>query len=217
MINFNTPKLAKNNTSGTLDFSSTNIQSSKEVDILFSDPSPITVKPDSGFLGMGEVVINHPPVEEVTEVVINKTGKQRITPSEGYDATQAVDVDVKIQGESKTIDITKNGTYTVNPSKPDAVLSQVTVNANVAPTFDINPGITPGLGNNLNSITSFPGIYPVTNISFWFKGNVRLTTIGEFNTSSVTNITDWVNGCAALTSIAKLDFSNVVTGEYSST
>lgn len=97
MITFNTPKLAKNNTSNTLDFSNTNLQPNKEIDLLLTDESPITVTPDAGYLGMQKVTINHPPVEELTETEITQNGEFHITPSEGYDATMGVTVTVNVE------------------------------------------------------------------------------------------------------------------------
>lgn len=213
MIAFNTPKLAKNNTSNTLDFSNTNLQANKEIDLLLTDKSPMTVTPDAGYLGMQQVTINHPPVEELTEAEITQNGEFHITPSEGYDATMGVTVNTQVTGKPKTLDITKNGTYTV--VSDDQPISQVTVNARVA-GVDINPGVPLG-GSRLDNARTFPGEYPVTSIAFWFKSNTYLREIKEFDTRAVTNITDWITSCNGLHTIAKLDFSNVVTGEYAST
>ena len=211
MITFNTPKLAKNNTSNTLDFSNTNLQSNKDVDLLLTDPSPVVVNPDAGYLGMQQVTINHPPVEELTETEITQNGEFHITPSVGYDATLAVTANVQVKGKPKTLDITKNGTYTV--VSDDQPISQVTVDVSVV-GVDINPGVPPGIGYPLKDITTFPGTYPITSIAFWFKQS-KLKSIGTFDTRQVTDITDWVNGCNSLQSIAKLDFSKVTKGDAS--
>lgn len=213
MIAFNTPKLAKNNTSNTLDFSNTNLQPNKEIDLLLTDESPMTVTPDAGYLGMQKVTINHPPVEELTETEITQNGEFHITPSAGYDATMGVTASVQVTGKPKTLDITKNGTYTVTGD--DQPISQVTVNARVA-GVDINPGV-PLSGWQLNNAATFPGEYPATSIGFWFKNNTYLREIKEFDTRAVTDITDWITSCSGLHTIAKLDFSNVVTGEFGST
>lgn len=213
MIAFNTPKLAKNNTSNTLDFSNTNLQANKEIDLLLTDESPITVTPDAGYLGMQKVTINHPPVEELTETEITQNGEFHITPSAGYDATMGVTANVQVTGKPKTLDITKNGTYTVTGD--DQPISQVTVNARVT-GVDINPGVPLG-GYQLNNARTFPGEYPVTSIAFWFKSNTYLREIKEFDTRFVTDISDWITSCNGLHTIAKLDFSNVVTGEFAST
>lgn len=105
MITFNTPKLAKNNTSETLDFSSTNIQADKEIDLLLTEPSPTVVTPDAGYLGVAKVTINHPPVEELTEAEITQNGEFHITPSEGYDATLGVTVNVQVGSSSEYSDV----------------------------------------------------------------------------------------------------------------
>lgn len=152
-------------------------------------------------------------IEDIKEATITENVKITITPSEGYDAIMGVTANVQVTGKPKTLDITKNGTYTVTGD--DQPISQVTVNARVA-GVDINPGVPLG-GYQLNNARTFPGEYPLTSIAFWFKNNTYLREIKEFDTRFVTDISDWITSCNGLHTIAKLDFSNVVTGEFAST
>lgn len=152
-------------------------------------------------------------IEDIKEATITENVKITIIPSEGYDAIMGVTANVQVTGKPKTLDITKNGTYTVTGD--DQPISQVTVNARVA-GVDINPGVPLG-GYQLNNARTFPGEYPLTSIAFWFKNNTYLREIKEFDTRFVTDISDWITSCNGLHTIAKLDFSNVVTGEFAST
>ena len=152
-------------------------------------------------------------IEDIKEATITENVKITIIPSEGYDAIMGVTANVQVTGKPKTLDITKNGTYTVTGD--DQPISQVTVNARVT-GVDINPGVPLG-GYQLNNARTFPGEYPLTSIAFWFKNNTYLREIKEFDTRFVTDISDWITSCNGLHTIAKLDFSNVVTGEFAST
>lgn len=152
-------------------------------------------------------------IEDIKEATITENVKITIIPSEGYDAIMGVTANVQVTGKPKTLDITKNGTYTVTGD--DQPISQVTVNARVA-GVDINPGVPLG-GFELNNASTFPGEYPLTSIAFWFKNNTYLREIKEFDTRFVTDISDWITNCYDLHTITKLDFSNVVTGEFIST
>lgn len=237
MIAFNTPKLAKNNTSNTLDFSNTNLQPNKEIDLLLTDESPITVTPDAGYLGMQKVTINHPPVEELTETEITQNGEFHITPSEGYDATMGVTASVQVTGKPKTIDITKNGTYTVTGD--DQPISKVTINAKVtevATTWTdvdgmkyINSTITkfqdgykfaPRTGDNC--IAMFSSCINLTEVQLFDTSNAvkldqmfydceKLTAVPLFNTSNVKSMYGLFSGCSVITTVPQFDTSKVTS------
>lgn len=213
MIAFNTPKLAKNNTSNTLDFSNTNLQPNKEIDLLLIDESPITVTPDAGYLGMQKVTINHPPVEELTETEITQNGEFHITPSEGYDATMGVTANVQVTGKPKTLDITKNGTYTVTGD--DQPISQVTINAKV-----VEPATTwtdlDGMKYSNSTITKFQDGYkfaPRTGINCYgmFSSCRELTEVPLFDTSEATEMSNMFTNTKALQTIPEFNTEKVTS------
>ena len=215
MIAFNTPKLAKNNTSNTLDFSNTNLQPNKEIDLLLTDESPITVTPDAGYLGMQKVTINHPPVEELTETEITQNGEFHITPSAGYDATMGVTANVQVTGKPKTLNITKNGTYTVNGD--DQPLSKVTVNAKVTEPATIFTDVD-GMKYTSSTIANFPvnfrfGPRSSSNCVQMFSICSNLITITHFDTSNATDMERMFLKCSSLTSVPQFDTSSVTNME----
>lgn len=215
MIAFNTPKLAKNNTSNTLDFSNTNLQANKEIDLLLTDKSPMTVTPDAGYLGMQQVTINHPPVEELTEAEITQNGEFHITPSEGYDATMGVTVNTQVTGKPKTLDITKNGTYTV--VSDDQPISQVTINAKVTEPATTWTDVD-GMKYGGSTITKFQDGYkfaPRTGINCYSMfGNCReLTEVPLFDTSEATEMSQMFSNTQALQTIPEFNTEKTTSFE----
>lgn len=208
MITFNTPKLAKNNTSETLDFSSTNIQADKEIDLLLTEPSPTVVTPDAGYLGISKVTINHPPVEELTEAEITQNGEFHITPSEGYDATLGVTVNVDVAGKPRTLDVTKNGTFVITAD--DQPISQVTVNASVEEPATSWTDVD-GMKYMNSSVTEFPeglNFAPRTDCLSMFRSCTHLKTVKLFDTSAVKDFGYMFNEDGQLTSVPEFDTSN---------
>ena len=216
MIAFNTPKLAKNNTSNTLDFSNTNLQPNKEIDLLLTDESPITVTPDAGYLGMQKVTINHPPVEELTETEITQNGEFHITPSQGYDATMGVTVNTQVTGKPKTLDITKNGTYTVTGD--DQPISQVTINAKVtevATTWTDLDGMKYG-GSDITKFQDGYNFAPRTGINCYsmFSNCENLTEVPLFDTSNATEFSRMFGMTKKISTIPAFNMKSATNIEY---
>ena len=68
---------------------------SKQVDVLLSDVET-KVEPDEGFDGFYEVIITHSPIESNTPFNVTSNGQYIIHPSEGFDATTGVNLDVQV-------------------------------------------------------------------------------------------------------------------------
>lgn len=103
----------------------------KAVDVLLSETST-EILPDAGYTGITKLTVNHSPVESNTAFTANKNGKYTITPSEGYDATTSVNLNVEIPVEAtKSITITENGTTNIIPSDGYDSIEGVDVTVNV--------------------------------------------------------------------------------------
>lgn len=76
----------------------------------------INVTPDSGYNGLGKVVVNPAPIEEYREVTPSKDSAKIVTPESGYLGLKKVAVN-PIPSEyiipSGTVSITENGTHSV--------------------------------------------------------------------------------------------------------
>lgn len=104
----------------------------KTVDVLLSDTST-EILPDAGYTGITKLTVNHSPVESNTAFTATKNGKYTITPSEGYDATTSVNLNVEIPVEAtKSITITENGTTNIIPSDGYDSIEGVDVTVNVS-------------------------------------------------------------------------------------
>ena len=155
-------------------------------------------------------------IESIKEVTITENLKITITPSEGYDATMGVTANVQVTGKPKTIDITKNGTYTVTGD--DQPLSKVTVNANV-----IEPATTwtdlDGMKYCGSTITKFQDGYnfaPRTgiNCSSMFSSCKSLVEVPMFDTSNATDMSFMFGLTESLKAIPELNMENVLSTEY---
>lgn len=121
----------------------------KTVDVLLSDTST-EILPDSGFTGITKLTVNHSPVESNTEFTATKNGKYTITPSEGYDATTSVNLNVEIPVEAtKQITITENGVTNIIPSDGYDSIEGVDVTVNVT-----NPPEAYDISNKYVSLVS---------------------------------------------------------------
>ena len=58
------------------------------------------VTPPEGVDGFNKVTVTHAPVETLTEATITSNGETTITPSEGFDATFGVKVNVNVPGDN---------------------------------------------------------------------------------------------------------------------
>ena len=201
MITFNTPKLAKNNTSETLDFSSTNIQADKEIDLLLTEPSPTVVTPDAGYLGISKVTINHPPVEELTEAEITQNGEFHITPSEGYDATLGVTVNVQVGSSSEYSDV-DGMRYAYS------TITEFPTGWKFAPRTDNNCHKMFSCCNKLDAVPLFD-TSAVKDFGYMFNEDGQLTSVPEFDTSNGENFTYTFENCISLTSVPAFDTSKM--------
>lgn len=206
MITFNTPKLAKNNTSETLDFSSTNIQADKEIDLLLTEPSPTVVTPDAGYLGVAKVTINHPPVEELTEAEITQNGEFHITPSEGYDATLGVTVNVQVGSSSEYSDV-DGMCYAYS------TITEFPTGWKFAPRTDNNCHKMFSCCNKLDAVPLFD-TSSVTDMGSMFYDCSLLITVPLFDTSNVTTMNSMFYDCPNLTNISLFNTSNVTDMKF---
>ena len=150
-------------------------------------------------------------IESIKEVTITENGKITITPSEGYDATMGVTASVQVTGKPKTLDIAKNGTYTVTGD--DQPISQVTINAKVTEVATTWTDLD-GMKYSYSTITKFQDGYkfaPRTgdNCYQMFSVCSNLITIPHFDTSNATDMTGMFLNCSSLTSVPPFDTSKV--------
>lgn len=150
-------------------------------------------------------------IEDIKEVTITENGEVTITPSEGYDATMGVTINTQVTGKPKTLDITKNGTYTV--VSDDQPISQVTINAKVKDEVTTLTDVD-GMKYQGSTVTKFPDglkFAPRTggNCVDMFRECKKLTEIPLFDTSKVTNMTTMFSYCNQLVSVPEFDTSNV--------
>lgn len=150
-------------------------------------------------------------IEDIKEVTITENGKITITPSAGYDATMGVTANVQVTGKPKTLDITKNGTYTVTGD--DQPISQVTINAKVTEVATTWTDLD-GMKYQGSPITKFQDGYnfaPRTgyNCKQMFQYCEKLTEIQLFDTSNSTNMNSMFFNCNKLNTIPLFDTSSV--------
>lgn len=95
MLNYNFGTTTKNTTSLKDEILGFCKLQEKEVDVLLSDTTT-EILPDEGYDGMSKVTVNHSPVESNTSYKVTSNGEHTITPSEGFDATTSVDLNVEV-------------------------------------------------------------------------------------------------------------------------
>lgn len=178
-------------------------------------------------------------VEDIKEVTITENGKITITPSAGYDATMGVTASVQVTGKPKTLDITKNGTYTVTGD--DQPISQVTVNSRVTEVATTWTDVA-GMKYGNSTITKFQDGYKfaprtgddcvsmfsscnnlievplfdtsnATEFNSMFGNTKKLSTIPEFNMENATNITYMFFNCNIVT-VPELNTPSLKIADY---
>lgn len=150
-------------------------------------------------------------IEDIKEATITENVKITIIPSEGYDAIMGVTANVQVTGKPKTLDITKNGTYTVTGD--DQPISQVTVNANVTEVATIWTDVD-GMKYQGSTITKFQDGYnfaPRTgdNCKQMFQYCEKLIEVPLFDTSNATDMNSMFFNCNKLNTIPLLNTSSV--------
>jgi len=172
------------------------------IETLLTETSKV-VTPPEGVDGFNKVTVTHAPVETLTEATITQNGEVTITPSEGYDATLGVTVNVQVGSSSEYSDVDgikyTNSTITGFPE-----------GWKFAPRTDSNCA---NMFQNCNSLTTVPlfDTSNVTSMNSMFSYCTSLTTVPLFDTSNVTNMNSMFIYCTSLTTLGgfaglKVDF-----------
>ena len=195
----------------------TNVQPNLQgKNIVITDNGQTDIRPDDGYDGLRSVTIftNVPRRLQEKEVPIGINERLEITPDENYYGLSKVVVQSpEIPLQSKTIDITQNGSsISVSPDEGYYALSNVNVNVNVPQPTLQNKEVTI-TGNGATTITKDDGYFGLGNVTV--NTNVKPNAIGNFVTTSKTGtFTGTICGRVidnnVVADISNLDTSGVV-------
>lgn len=118
--------------------------------------------------------------------------------------------------QSKSVNITQNGTTTVTPDSGYNGLDEVAINVNSEyniKTIANNKTLANGKTRIVQWITEISNIDigSQTDLSYMFTYCTSLTTVPLFDTSEVTNMNAMFGNCSSLTSVPLFDTSNVTS------